>query len=163
MAAEASRYRFWCGRLRTGSIPEECQLCGVDVSSRCPTARATRPEVTMQVVRKPVAARQSDAITRSRERAGSMEQFRGPRDNASIALLDFGNLRAGPVAKFTSARNANSYSELNGLGDVKAHSRSADLTNIIQFIGSARTSRCARALAVIPALLRTSRRTPSSP
>jgi outer membrane protein len=53
-------------------------------------------------------------------RAGSMEQFRGPRDNASIALLDFGNLRAGPVAKFKSARNANSYSELNGLGDVKA-------------------------------------------
>jgi outer membrane protein len=53
-------------------------------------------------------------------RAGSMEQFRGPRDNASIALFDFGNLRAGPVAKFKSARNANSYSELNGLGDVKA-------------------------------------------
>jgi outer membrane protein len=53
-------------------------------------------------------------------RAGSTEQFRGPRDNASIALFDFGNLRAGPVAKFKSARNANSYSELNGLGDVKA-------------------------------------------
>jgi outer membrane protein len=53
-------------------------------------------------------------------RAGSAEQFRGPRDGASIALIDFGDLRAGPVGKFVAARKANSYSELNGLGDVSA-------------------------------------------
>jgi MipA family protein len=53
-------------------------------------------------------------------RAGSTEQFRGPRDSASIALIDFGDLRAGPAGKFVAARNANSYFELNGLGDVKA-------------------------------------------
>jgi outer membrane protein len=52
-------------------------------------------------------------------RAGSAEQFRGPRDSASIALIDFGDLRAGPAAKFVSSRKASSYSELNGLGDVK--------------------------------------------
>ena len=52
-------------------------------------------------------------------RAGSTEQFRGPRDSASIALIDFGDLRAGPAGKFVSSRKANSYSELNGLGDVK--------------------------------------------
>jgi outer membrane protein len=52
-------------------------------------------------------------------RAGSTEQFRGPRDSASIALIDFGNLRAGPAGKFVTSRKANSYSELNGLGDVK--------------------------------------------
>src|SRR5258708_33754380 len=52
-------------------------------------------------------------------RAGSTEQFRGPRDSASIALLDFGDLRAGPAGKFVSSRKASSYSELNGLGDVK--------------------------------------------
>jgi outer membrane protein len=53
-------------------------------------------------------------------RAGSTEQFRGPRDGASIALIAFGDLRAGPVGKFVASRTANSYSELNGLGDVKA-------------------------------------------
>src|SRR3977135_1507007 len=52
-------------------------------------------------------------------RAGSAEQFRGPRDSASIALIDFGDLRAGPAGKFVSSRKASSYSELNGLGDVK--------------------------------------------
>jgi outer membrane protein len=52
-------------------------------------------------------------------RAGSTEQFHSPRDSASIALIDFGDLRAGPAAKFRSSRKANSYSELNGLGDVK--------------------------------------------
>jgi outer membrane protein len=56
----------------------------------------------------------------SLRRAGSTEQFRGPRDGASIALIDFGDLRAGPVGKFVASRKANSYSELNGLGDVKA-------------------------------------------
>jgi len=53
-------------------------------------------------------------------RAGSTEQFRGPRDSPSIAFLDFGDLRAGPVAKFEAARKQFNYSELNGLGDVKA-------------------------------------------
>jgi outer membrane protein len=53
-------------------------------------------------------------------RAGTAEQFRGPRDSASIALIDFGNLRAGPAGKFVSSRKASSYTELNGLGDVKA-------------------------------------------
>ncbi len=53
-------------------------------------------------------------------RAGSVDQFRSPRDNASIALIDFGDLRAGPAGKFVSSRKASSYSELNGLGDVKA-------------------------------------------
>src|ERR1700736_1886081 len=53
-------------------------------------------------------------------RAGSTEHFRGPRDSASIALIDFGDLRAGPAGKFVPSRKANSYSELNGLGDVKA-------------------------------------------
>jgi outer membrane protein len=53
-------------------------------------------------------------------RAGSTEQFRGPRDGASIALIAFGDLRAGPVGKFVASRKASSYSELNGLGDVNA-------------------------------------------
>jgi MipA family protein len=53
-------------------------------------------------------------------RTGSTEQFRGPRDSASIALIDFGDLRAGPAGKFVASRKANSYSELNGLGDVSA-------------------------------------------
>src|SRR6202171_4782231 len=53
-------------------------------------------------------------------RAGSTEQFRGPRDGASIALIDFGDLRAGPVGKFVAARKANNFTELNGLGDIGA-------------------------------------------
>ena len=53
-------------------------------------------------------------------RAGSAEQFRAPNDSSSIALFDFGNLRAGPALKVRWARDANSYSELNGLGKVSA-------------------------------------------
>ena len=53
-------------------------------------------------------------------RAGSVDQFRSPHDNASIALIDFGDLRAGAVGKFVPSRKADNYSELNGLGDVKA-------------------------------------------
>jgi MipA family protein len=53
-------------------------------------------------------------------RAGSADVFRSPRDNASVALIDFGDLRAGPAGKFVSSRKASRYSELNGLGDVKA-------------------------------------------
>jgi MipA family protein len=52
-------------------------------------------------------------------RAGSVDQFRSPRDSASIALIDFGDLRAGPAAKFVSSRKADNYPELNGLGDIK--------------------------------------------
>ncbi|HLG82588.1 MAG TPA: MipA/OmpV family protein [Bradyrhizobium sp.] len=53
-------------------------------------------------------------------RAGSPDDFRSPRDNASIALIDFGDLRAGPVGKFVPARNQSSNSALYGLGDVNA-------------------------------------------
>lgn len=53
-------------------------------------------------------------------RAGSMQEFRGPRDSASIAIIDFGDLRAGAAAKFVAARKSADHSELNGLGDVKA-------------------------------------------
>jgi MipA family protein len=56
----------------------------------------------------------------SLRRAGAAEQFHGPRDGASIAVIDFGDLQAGPTAKFVSSRKASSYSELNGLGDVNA-------------------------------------------
>src|SRR6202043_1980427 len=52
-------------------------------------------------------------------RAGSSDQFRGPLDSASIAVIAFGDLRAGPAAKLVSSRKASSYSELNGIGDVK--------------------------------------------
>jgi len=51
-------------------------------------------------------------------RAGSADQFRGPLDAASIALIDFGDLRAGPAAKLVGARKANNFTELIGLGDV---------------------------------------------
>lgn len=53
-------------------------------------------------------------------RAGSVADFRGPRDSGGIALIDFGNLRAGPAAKFITARKSKDHSELSGLGDVKA-------------------------------------------
>jgi outer membrane protein len=54
------------------------------------------------------------------QRAGSVDQFRSPRDNISIALIDFVDLRAGPAGKFMPSRKASSYSELTGLGNVKA-------------------------------------------
>ena len=41
-------------------------------------------------------------------------------NSASIAFLDFGDLREGPIAKFEAARKQYNYSELSGLGDVKA-------------------------------------------
>jgi len=53
-------------------------------------------------------------------RAGAVEQFRGPRDGASISLIDFGDLQAGLAGKFISPRTASSSSELSGLGDVNA-------------------------------------------
>ena len=53
------------------------------------------------------------------QRPGSADQFHSPRDSASIALIDFGDLRAGPVGKYVSARDQGSHPELNGLGDVK--------------------------------------------
>jgi outer membrane protein len=52
-------------------------------------------------------------------RAGSPDQFHGPRDSASIALIDFGDLRAGPAARLVSSRKAKDFTELNGLGNVK--------------------------------------------
>jgi outer membrane protein len=53
-------------------------------------------------------------------RAGSPDQFRSPFDNAGLTLFDFGAFHAGPVGKFVEARTAANYTELNGLGDVKA-------------------------------------------
>jgi outer membrane protein len=53
-------------------------------------------------------------------RAGSAEQFRSPRDSTSIALIDYGGLRAGPAVKFVRSRKSLNYPELNGLSDVKA-------------------------------------------
>ena len=53
-------------------------------------------------------------------RAGSVDQFRGPRDSASIALFDVGNFRAGPAFKYVGSRRSDKYAELTGLGDVKA-------------------------------------------
>jgi outer membrane protein len=52
-------------------------------------------------------------------RTGFTDQFRGPRDSSSIALIDFGDFRAGPAGKIVSARKSRDYSELIGLGDVK--------------------------------------------
>jgi MipA family protein len=52
--------------------------------------------------------------------AGSPERFRSPRDSAGITLLDYEGFLAGPVFKYVPARTASKYSELNGLGDVKA-------------------------------------------
>jgi outer membrane protein len=52
-------------------------------------------------------------------RVGSTtDQFRGSRDSSSIALIEFGDLRAGPAGKFIRARKASDYSQLKGLGDV---------------------------------------------
>jgi outer membrane protein len=53
-------------------------------------------------------------------RAGSTQEFRGPRDSPSIALIDFGDLRAGPAGKFVPGRKSSDHAELRGLGDVKA-------------------------------------------
>jgi outer membrane protein len=52
-------------------------------------------------------------------RAGSPDRFKSPRDSAGITLLDFAGFHAGPVGKIVGARTASSYTELNGLGDVK--------------------------------------------
>lgn len=53
------------------------------------------------------------------QRAGSRQQFIGPRDSAGIALFDTGSVRAGPVGRFLPARKVSSDSALNGLYDVK--------------------------------------------
>jgi MipA family protein len=53
------------------------------------------------------------------QRAGFGYMFRSPRDGASFGLFDIDGFRAGPVARFTPARTARGYSELNGLGNVK--------------------------------------------
>jgi outer membrane protein len=51
-------------------------------------------------------------------RPGSREAFVSPRDNAGLALFDWGPFSAGPVGKLTSARTAGQNTALNGLGDV---------------------------------------------
>jgi MipA family protein len=53
------------------------------------------------------------------QRAGSSQQFIGPRDSPGIALFDTGGFRAGPVGTTLSSRKASSDSALNGLYDVK--------------------------------------------
>jgi outer membrane protein len=53
------------------------------------------------------------------QRAGSSQQFIGPRDSPGIALFDTGSFRAGPVGTLLSSRKASSDSALNGLYDVK--------------------------------------------
>jgi MipA family protein len=52
------------------------------------------------------------------QRAGSRQQFIGPRDGASIALLDTGGFRAGPVATTLPSRKVSSDAALNGLNDI---------------------------------------------
>jgi outer membrane protein len=52
-------------------------------------------------------------------RAGTKERFKGMRDNASFALIDYGRFRAGPVGAYKSARKASDHSELRGLNDIK--------------------------------------------
>jgi outer membrane protein len=52
------------------------------------------------------------------QRAGSRQQFIGPRDGAGIALFDTGGFRAGPVITSLPARKASSDSALNGLHDI---------------------------------------------
>jgi MipA family protein len=51
-------------------------------------------------------------------RAGTPEQFRSPRDGASIAIFDVGPIKIGPTAKVRLARKENSDSDLTGLGDI---------------------------------------------
>jgi MipA family protein len=52
------------------------------------------------------------------QRAGSRQQFIGPRDGASIALIDTGGFRAGPVAISLPSRKVSSDAALNGLNDI---------------------------------------------
>jgi MipA family protein len=52
------------------------------------------------------------------QRAGSRQQFIGPRDGASIALLDTGGFRAGPVVTSLPSRKVSSDAALNGLNDI---------------------------------------------
>lgn len=51
-------------------------------------------------------------------RAGTPEQFRSPRDGASIAILDAGPIKFGPTVKVRLGRKASDDSDLTGLGDV---------------------------------------------
>jgi outer membrane protein len=54
------------------------------------------------------------------QRAGSPEHFRGALDNPSIALIDYGQFRAGPVAKLDTGRAESVDKALKGLGGVGA-------------------------------------------
>ena len=50
--------------------------------------------------------------------AGSSDRFRGPRDSSSVAIVDFGQFRAGPAGKLDTGRTASSDKALRGLGNV---------------------------------------------
>jgi outer membrane protein len=51
---------------------------------------------------------------------GSVERFRGPLDSSSIALFDYEGFSTGLAGNGKAARKTASYTELNGLGDVKS-------------------------------------------
>ncbi|HET7887320.1 MAG TPA: MipA/OmpV family protein [Bradyrhizobium sp.] len=51
---------------------------------------------------------------------GSAERFHGPLDSSGIALFDYEGFSAGPAINSIKSRKADSFSELNGLGDVKS-------------------------------------------
>lgn len=51
-------------------------------------------------------------------RAGTPEDFRSPRDGASIAIFDVPRFKAGPTLKIRAPRNDSDSSALAGLGDV---------------------------------------------
>ena len=56
----------------------------------------------------------------SAQRAGSPERFESPLDSPSIALIDTGRFRAGPLAKLDPGRTQSTDKALRGLGNVGA-------------------------------------------
>jgi outer membrane protein len=51
-------------------------------------------------------------------KAGTPPDFFGPRDSFGFPVVDFGQLKLGPAVRLIWKRDASSYTELNGLGDV---------------------------------------------
>jgi outer membrane protein len=51
-------------------------------------------------------------------KAGTPEQFRSPRDGASIAILDAGPVKFGPTVKVRLGRKESDDNDLRGLGDI---------------------------------------------
>lgn len=51
-------------------------------------------------------------------KAGTPADFFGPRDSFGFPVLDLGQLKLGPAVKLIWKRDASSYTELNGLGNV---------------------------------------------